>query len=140
MCVANLAGLSITPESPRWLSSKGRTTEAEAAAEKLWGPSGPSELSGGKKAEPRKQRNLIKLLILKDDVAADVEGGGATASAPVGMKELLANKGVFIGCMIFLLQQFSGVNSVVYFSSSVFAKASSDTSLSTIQKTQKAPG
>jgi len=38
------------------------------------------------------------------------------------MKELLANKGVFIGCMIFLLQQFSGVNSVVYFSSSVFAK------------------
>ena len=44
--------------------------------------------------------------------------------APVSMKELLANRGVFIGCMIFLLQQFSGVNSVVYFSSSVFAKAS----------------
>lgn len=41
------------------------------------------------------------------------------------IKELLGNKGVFIGCMIFLLQQFSGVNSVVYFSSSVFAKASS---------------
>ena len=40
------------------------------------------------------------------------------------MRELLANRGVFIGCMIFLLQQFSGVNSVVYFSSSVFAKAS----------------
>lgn len=40
------------------------------------------------------------------------------------MKELLSNKGVFIGCMIFLLQQFSGVNSVVYFSSSVFAKVS----------------
>ena len=41
------------------------------------------------------------------------------------MKELLSNKGVFIGCMIFLLQQFSGVNSVVYFSSSVFAKVQS---------------
>ena len=57
--------------------------------------------------------------------AADVEGGAATAPAPVSMKELLSNKGVFIGCMIFLLQQFSGVNSVVYFSSSVFAKVQS---------------
>ena len=55
-------------------------------------------------------------------LAADVEGGAATAAAPVSMKELLSNRGVFIGCMIFLLQQFSGVNSVVYFSSSVFAK------------------
>ena len=57
--------------------------------------------------------------------AADVEGGAATASAPVSMKELLSNRGVFIGCIIFLLQQFSGVNSVVYFSSSVFAKVQS---------------
>ncbi len=57
------------------------------------------------------------------DAAADVEGGAASAQAAVSVKELLANRGVFIGCMIFLLQQFSGVNSVVYFSSSVFAKA-----------------
>ncbi len=58
------------------------------------------------------------------DACADVEGGAASTPAPVSMRELLANRGVFIGCMIFLLQQFSGVNSVVYFSSSVFAKAS----------------
>ena len=61
--------------------------------------------------------------MLTEDVTADVEGGASSAPAPVSMKELLANRGVFIGCMIFLLQQFSGVNSVVYFSSSVFAKA-----------------
>ena len=65
-----------------------------------------------------------KPLMLMRDACADVEGGAAGTQAPVSMKELLANRGVFIGCMIFLLQQFSGVNSVVYFSSSVFAKAS----------------
>lgn len=51
----------------------------------------------------------------------DVEGGGSAAE-PVSMGELLGNKGVLIGCAIFLLQQFSGINAIVYFSSSVFAQ------------------
>jgi hypothetical protein len=50
-----------------------------------------------------------------------VEGGSA-AQEPVSMGELLSNKGVKIGCGIFLLQQFSGINAIVYFSSSVFAQ------------------
>ena len=48
--------------------------------------------------------------------------GGAAADAPVSMGELLGNKGVLIGCALFSLQQFSGINAIVYFSSSVFAQ------------------
>ncbi len=54
-------------------------------------------------------------------MSADVEGGPAAAE-PVSMGELLSNKGVLTGCTIFLLQQFSGINAIVYFSSSVFAQ------------------
>lgn len=68
-----------------------------------------------------------------------MEGGAVSTHAAVSMKELLANRGVFIGCMIFLLQQFSGVNSVVYFSSSVFAKASTLPLPECVKASQRAP-
>ena len=41
------AGMLTRPESPRWLSQKGRQQEAEQAAAALWGPDGPSQLTGG---------------------------------------------------------------------------------------------
>lgn len=41
----------------------------------------------------------------------------------VGMGELLGSRSVRIGMCLFLLQQASGINAIVYFSSSVFAQA-----------------
>ena len=35
------------PESPRWQYAKGQQTEAQAGAVKLWGQSGPDQLSEG---------------------------------------------------------------------------------------------
>ena len=41
----------------------------------------------------------------------------------VSMGELLGSRSVRIGMCLFLLQQASGINAIVYFSSSVFAQA-----------------
>jgi hypothetical protein len=51
-----------------------------------------------------------------------VEGGPGQGKA-VSAGELLRNKGALIGCALFSFQQFSGINAIVYFSSSVFAQA-----------------
>jgi sugar porter (SP) family MFS transporter len=91
-------GMLTQPESPRWLSQKGRQQEAQQAAAALWGPEGPSQLTGSTST--------------------------GTESAPkVGLGQLLSTRGAQIGVVLFLLQQFSGINAVIYFSSKVFAEA-----------------
>lgn len=94
-----LAGgmLAGCPESPSWLALTGQRAAAEATAARLWGPGGAAQL-GGDKAD-----------------------GGARAEPSWG--EVLASRGARIGVAMFILQQFSGINAIVYFSSAVFAKA-----------------
>ncbi|KAK9825443.1 hypothetical protein WJX81_000012 [Elliptochloris bilobata] len=92
-------GMLTAPESPVWLASKGRAAEADGAARRLWGPAAAGQLA--------------------DTTAA----GGSSRAAPVGLSELLGSRSVRVGMTLFLLQQASGINAIVYFSSSVFEQA-----------------
>ncbi|EFN58991.1 hypothetical protein CHLNCDRAFT_55965 [Chlorella variabilis] len=91
-------GMLVCPESPAWLVLKGLRREATAVAEKLWGAEALIQLGSAK---------------------GEGEGGGGEAS----WGEVLTSRATIVGMLLFLFQQFSGINAIVYFSSSVFEKA-----------------
>ena len=59
---------------------------------------------------------------------------GCAGKAPSGSGEgpslakLLTTKSVILGALIFVFQQFAGINAIIYFSSSVFAQVQSPAS------------
>jgi MFS family permease len=90
-------GMLGCPESPGYLAAKGKREEAKVIARKLWGAGGAVQLGTGAAAK------------------------GGTESA--NMFGPVYRKGVVMGCLLFVFQQFSGINAIVYFSSSVFKQA-----------------
>ncbi|KAK4761104.1 hypothetical protein SAY87_005997 [Trapa incisa] len=90
-------------ESPHWLFKMGRSAEAEAEFEKLLGA-----------------------LYVKSAMADLSKGDRGDVADTVKLTELLHGRYcrmVFIGAILFALQQLSGINAIFYFSSSVFRSA-----------------
>jgi hypothetical protein len=146
------AGMLFSPESPAWLVLAGRRAEAEDTALRLWGPQGLAQLGtgalrvrgvvwGGVCVVCAQCLGIVSvracLCALRGifvarsptprlapwlPLFADKDGGGAPAADP-SWREVLANRGALTGVAIFVLQQFSGINAIVYFSSSVFSAA-----------------
>ncbi|KAJ3677441.1 hypothetical protein LUZ60_003165 [Juncus effusus] len=102
-CVPGLAiilGMQFAVESPRWLCKVGRMEEAHEIIEKLWG-----------RTEVQKSIQEIKSVVDSD------------ASDQSSWQDLLVppnNKIALIGGSLFFLQQFAGINGVLYFSSLTF--------------------
>ncbi|CAN6210623.1 unnamed protein product [Urochloa humidicola] len=94
-----VVGMQFAVESPRWLAKVGRFDDARKVVESLWEPS-----------EVDKSMEEIKAVVANDDSQSS-------------WSDLLVephNRVALIGGSLFFLQQFAGINGVLYFSSLTF--------------------
>lgn len=100
---ALLLACAIIPESPRWLNREGREGEALVAARRLWGEDAEAELG-----------------VSHADVDKPSNEGMSWKAAILNRKTRVA---LGKGAVLFLLQQFAGINAIVFFSTAVFERA-----------------
>jgi MFS transporter, SP family, galactose:H+ symporter len=92
------AGMFFVPESPRWLITKGRVAEADAVLARLL-------------ADDERRHELAQIQTSMDK------------SDKPDWRELFSTRlriPLLIGIGIFLIQQFSGINAVIYYSTTIF--------------------
>ncbi len=95
--------LLLVPKSPRWLSLKGRYDEALEVLNKLHGPE-----NAIKEAEE-----------IKVSITQELEKGGAKINYWGGTVLGI----IVIGSVLSILQQFTGINAVLYYGADIFEKA-----------------
>ncbi|QDZ23279.1 MFS general substrate transporter [Chloropicon primus] len=90
-----LLAATFLPETPAFLASRGKVDEAEKQALRLWGESRDVEVNDVESSKP-------------------AEGGGESIFSKAYRKVLV------VSVLMFVFQQMSGINSIVFFSSSMF--------------------
>ncbi|XP_010252539.1 PREDICTED: probable plastidic glucose transporter 1 isoform X2 [Nelumbo nucifera] len=94
-------GMQFVVDSPRWLCKVGRVDDAKAVIGNLWGKS-------------EVDKSIEEFQLVMKDARSDFE------SSWFDLLEEPHTRVAFIGGALFLLQQFAGINGVLYFSSLTF--------------------
>ncbi|PON41626.1 Sugar/inositol transporter [Parasponia andersonii] len=96
-----ILGMQFAVDSPRWLCKVGRQNDARAVIKNLWG-------------ESEVERAIDEFLAVIKSDGSDVD------SKWLELLDEPHSRVAFIGGSLFVLQQFAGINGVLYFSSLTF--------------------
>ncbi len=96
-------GVIVIPKSPRWLMLKGKEDEAEKVL---------------KSTRETDEEVAFELKEIRESIASEKKQSGWLMLRKSYFLKVLA-----LGILLMLLQQFSGINSVIYYSGEIFKKA-----------------
>ncbi|TYI04323.1 hypothetical protein ES332_A10G009200v1 [Gossypium tomentosum] len=96
------------PESPRWLYRKSKVDEAKSILERIY----PAE-------ELEDEMNALKISVEAEKADGHALGDSMTQKLKGAFKNVVVRRGLYAGVTVQVAQQFSGINTVMYYSATI---------------------